>query len=52
MEKTSDPVLALYRGYMNGWIAMAAHKLGRFDLSFPAWTHLRTFWNPELGHSR
>lgn len=47
-EKTLDPVLTLYPGYMNGWIAMAAHRLGRFDLSFPAWGYLRTFWNPEL----
>jgi hypothetical protein len=47
-EKTLDPVLARYPGYMNGWIAMAAHKLGRFDLSYPAWTYLRRSWNPAL----
>jgi len=49
MAKTMDPVLALYPGYMNGWIAMAAQKLGRFDLSFPAWTYLRGFWRSDLG---
>jgi hypothetical protein len=47
--KTVDPVLALYPGYINGWIAMAAHKLGRFDLSFRAWGYLRGFWNVDLG---
>jgi hypothetical protein len=47
--KTIDPVLALYPGYINGWITMAAHKLGRFDLSFPAWDYLRGFWNADLG---
>jgi hypothetical protein len=46
--KTIDPVLALYPGYINGWITMAAHKLGRFDLSFPAWDYLRGFWNADL----
>jgi hypothetical protein len=46
--KTVDPVLALYPGYINGWIAMAAHKLGRFDLSFPAWDYLRGFWDADL----
>jgi hypothetical protein len=47
--KTADPVLALYPGYINGWVAMGAHKVGRFDLSFPAWNHLRGFWNTDLG---
>ena len=46
--KTIDPVLALYPGYINGWIMMAAQKLGRFDLSFPAWDYLRGFWNADL----
>jgi|GEM_PF-5868926 len=41
--KTADPVLACYPGYINGWIAMAAHKVGRFDLSSPAWGYLRGF---------
>jgi hypothetical protein len=41
-------VLALYPGYINGWIAIAAHRIGRFDLSFPLWNRLRGFWSPEL----
>lgn len=41
--KTADPVLSLYPGYINGWLTIAAHKLGRFDLSYPGWVHLRGF---------
>jgi hypothetical protein len=47
--KTADPVLALYPGYTNAWIAMAAHKIGRFDVSFPAWGYLRRFWHEDSG---
>ncbi|MEB3166063.1 MAG: hypothetical protein VKO65_05260 [Cyanobacteriota bacterium] len=43
--RTADPVLASYPAYMSGWIAMAAHKLGRFSLSYPAWHHLLGFWS-------
>jgi hypothetical protein len=46
--KTADPVLALYPGYIDGWIAIAGHRIGRFDLSFPIWNRLRGFWSPEL----
>ncbi|MEX1323772.1 MAG: hypothetical protein AB1Z21_06190, partial [Synechococcaceae cyanobacterium] len=45
--RTSDPVLAGYPAYMGGWIAMAAHKIGRFDLSLPAWGFLKRFWSDE-----
>jgi hypothetical protein len=44
-RRTSDPVLAAYPSYMGGWIAMGAHRIGRFDLSYPAWRFLRRFWN-------
>jgi hypothetical protein len=46
--KTTDPVLSLYPGYINGWLTLAAQKLGRFDLSYPAWGHLRGFRQPGL----
>lgn len=42
--RTADPVLAGYPAYMTGWIAMVAHKIGRFDLSLPAWGFLQRFW--------
>ena len=47
--KSVDPVLSLYPGYINGWIAIAAHKAGRFEISFPAWEYLHGFHNRELG---
>jgi len=46
--KTADPVLSLYPGYIDGWIAIAAHRLGRFDLSYGLWGRLREFWSDEL----
>jgi len=46
--KTADSVLALYPGYIDGWIAITGHRIGRFDLSFPVWNRLRSFWNSEL----
>ncbi|WP_322757062.1 hypothetical protein [Synechococcus sp. CBW1107] len=45
--RTADPVLAGYPAYMTGWIAMAAHKVGRFDLSLPAWRFLQRFWSHD-----
>jgi hypothetical protein len=48
-QKTADPVLSLYPGYINGWIAMAAHKAGRFEISLPAWEYLLGFHDPASG---
>ena len=38
-----------YRAYMNGWIALAAQKMGRFDLAYPAYAYLQTFYHPKHG---
>jgi hypothetical protein len=48
-EKTSDPVLTEYEGYIDGCLAIAAHRTGRFELARPAWAHLRRFANPGYG---
>ena len=48
-QKTADPVLSLYPGYINGWIAIAAHKAGRFEISLPAWEYLLGFQDPVSG---
>ena len=48
-QKTADPVLSLYPGYINGWIAIAAHKTGRFEISLPAWEYLLGFHDPQSG---
>jgi hypothetical protein len=42
-------VLSLYPGYINGWVAMAAHKAGRFEISLPARDHLRGFHDSKSG---
>ncbi|MGA7980008.1 MAG: hypothetical protein WCA32_07240 [Chromatiaceae bacterium] len=47
--KTVDPVLSLYPGYINGWFGIAAHKVGRFEIGFPAWAHLRGYREPGSG---
>ena len=44
-----DPVLSAYPAYPNGWVAMAAQRLGRFEVSEPAWGHFRSYFHPELG---
>jgi hypothetical protein len=44
-----DPMLSAHPGYANGWVAMAAQRLGRFEISEPVWGHLRGFFHPELG---
>ena len=33
---------------MNGWIALTAQKMGRFDVAYPAYDYLQTFFHPKL----
>ena len=42
--KTADPVLSQYGSYLNGWIAMAAQRMGRFDIAYPASRYLDGFY--------
>ena len=48
-ERSIDPLLAACPAYANGWIAAAAQRLGRFELSEPTWAHLRRYFHPDLG---
>ena len=48
---TADPVLSQYRGYLTGWVAMGAQRLGRYDLSLPAWGYFRRSHHQTLGGS-
>lgn len=48
-EKTRDPVSSEYAAYVDSWVAIAAHRAGRFELARPAWAHLRRFANPGFG---
>ena len=36
-------------GYANAWIVFIAHKLGRFEISYPAWNYLEKMYLPEIG---
>lgn len=47
--KSENPALAEYWAYMNGWLALTAQKLGRFEVSYPAYQYLTTFYHPTLG---
>jgi hypothetical protein len=47
--KSENPLLNEFWCYTNGWIAQAAQKLGRFDISYPAWRYLRNYYNPDIG---
>lgn len=44
-----DPLRSAWPAYPNGWVAMAAQRLGRFEVSEPAWGHFRSYLHPELG---
>lgn len=46
-RKSSKFPMSHFWSYMNGWIAMGAHRLGRFDISVPAFEFCKTFYNPE-----
>jgi hypothetical protein len=47
--KSANPAFAELWSYTNGWIAQAAQRLGRFDLSYPAWKFLQQYFNSHLG---
>ena len=38
-----------YRAYMNGWIALSAQKMGRFDVAYPAYDYLQSFYHSQNG---
>ncbi|XP_076460039.1 uncharacterized protein LOC143293053 [Babylonia areolata] len=48
-RKSDSQPLTVHWPYMNAWVAMAAHRLGRFDISYPAWQFLQKFYNPQVG---
>ena len=48
-RKSDNLAFVEYWAYMNGWIALTAQKMGRFDVAFPAYDYLQTFFHPKLG---
>ncbi len=47
--KSANPVFNEFWGYINGWIAIAAQRMGRFDVAQPAYDYLKTFFHPVIG---
>ena len=47
-RKSENGAFVEYWGYMNGWIALTAQKMGRFDVAYPAYDYLQTFFHPKL----
>ena len=47
--KSHNSAFIEYWAYMNGWIAMATQKMGRFDLAYPAYHYLQAFYHPVQG---
>ena len=46
--KSDNLAFVEYWAYMNGWIALTAQKMGRFDVAYPAYDYLQTFFHPKL----
>lgn len=49
IKKTENPLMAKFWGYVLGWIAIAAQKLGRFDISYPLQDYLLAFQSQDHG---
>src|SRR5205807_2667441 len=48
-QKSDNDAFNEYWAYPNGWIAMAAQRMGRFDVAYPAFEYLHSFHQPDSG---
>lgn len=48
-HKSDNAAFNEYWVYPNGWLAMAAQRIGRFDIAYPAFEYLRSCHEPERG---
>ena len=48
-RKSANAAFDEYWAYPNGWIAMAAQRMGRFDIAYPAFGYLLSFHDPVSG---
>lgn len=48
-HKSDHAAFTEYWAYPNGWLAMAAHRMGRFDIAYPAFEYLRSCHEPARG---
>ena len=47
--KSKNGALAEYWAYINGWIALAAQKMGVFDIAYPTYQYLASFYHQKNG---
>ena len=47
--KSENAALNEYWAYINGWITLAAQKMGRFDVAYSAYSYLKSFYCDKLG---
>lgn len=48
-HKSDNPAFTEYWTYPNGWIAMAAQRMGYFDIAYPAFDYLQSGYDPAQG---
>ncbi len=48
-RKSDNAAFDEYWVYPNGWLAMAAQRMGRFDIAYPAFEYLRSCHEPVRG---
>jgi hypothetical protein len=51
-HKSDNAAFTEYWAYPNGWLAMAAQRMGRFDMAYPAFEYLRSCHEPDRGGFR
>ncbi len=47
--KSKNEVFIEYWAYMNGWVTLAAQKMGSFDIAYPAYQYLKSFYHKKNG---
>jgi hypothetical protein len=48
-HKSDNAAFTEYWAYPNGWLAIGAHRMGRFDISYPAFEYLRSGYDSGQG---
>jgi hypothetical protein len=51
-HKSDNAAFTEYWAYPNGWLAIAAQRMGRFDIAYPAFEYLRSCHEPDQGGFR
>lgn len=46
-HKSDNAAFTEYWAYPNGWLAMAAQRMGRFDIAYPAFEYLQSYHHPD-----